>query len=561
LAPGPVHVHAETSRRMMTQRDAHTNMVRTTIAAFAAGVGGADSIVVLPYTHAFGASDADSRRLARNAQSIILEESNAYRVADPAAGAGAIELLTDKFAEAGWRTFREIERQGGLFEALRSGFWQTQILEIRAARAEAVATVRRVGSSGGSGDGGAVNVSLLNDQSTITTAGVGAHGVVAQSVGGGGGMVANFRPDDVPSLTSEAWFTTGGSGRGGAVTVLSLADIHVSGAGAFGIVAQSAGGGGLVADDGKFYAGGVGDGGALKLTLQNRIAATGEGGIGVFAQSTGAQGGAIEVNLGYYKPAAITGGSGAQGAGVVIDSRADSHMYVGEGSQISALSGTAIRSVSGRVDVQNDGAIYGNTYLTGGTIYGAPQIPGQPPSSTALAGVERGVLTNSGTLVASAGGAIIDGDLVQTASGRVAATFDFVAGQSASYLVAGDARLDGKIAPVLASVLPGVRVRALEVQGVATGSLSVEDSPLFSFALHQSGGTYDVSVREAHFAGPDFGLSAHRKDVAEALEAVFESGRPELGALFAGLKASNVDTIKDFVSTDDTIRLENKVFV
>ncbi|MFL1874869.1 methylmalonyl-CoA mutase family protein [Hansschlegelia beijingensis] len=123
LAPGPVHVHAETSRRMMTQRDAHTNMVRTTIAAFAAGVGGADSIVVLPYTHAFGASDADSRRLARNAQSIILEESNAYRVADPAAGAGAIELLTDKFAEAGWRTFREIERQGGLFEALRSGFW------------------------------------------------------------------------------------------------------------------------------------------------------------------------------------------------------------------------------------------------------------------------------------------------------------------------------------------------------------------------------------------------------------------------------------------------------
>ncbi|MBB3971882.1 methylmalonyl-CoA mutase [Hansschlegelia beijingensis] len=142
LAPAPVHIHAETSRRMMTQRDAHTNMVRTTIAAFAAGVGGADSIVVLPYTHAFGASDADSRRLARNAQSIILEESNAYRVADPAAGAGAIERLTDKFAEAGWRTFREIERQGGLFEALRSGFWQTQILEIRAARAEAVATRR-----------------------------------------------------------------------------------------------------------------------------------------------------------------------------------------------------------------------------------------------------------------------------------------------------------------------------------------------------------------------------------------------------------------------------------
>ncbi|HVI28128.1 methylmalonyl-CoA mutase family protein [Hansschlegelia sp.] len=142
LPQRPVHIHAETSRRMMTRRDPHTNMVRTAIAAFAAGVGGADSLTVLPYTHAFAASDADGRRLARNAQSIILEESNAYRVADPAAGAGAIERLTDKLAEAGWEQFRGIERQGGLFEALCSGFWQERILETRGARAEAVATRR-----------------------------------------------------------------------------------------------------------------------------------------------------------------------------------------------------------------------------------------------------------------------------------------------------------------------------------------------------------------------------------------------------------------------------------
>ncbi|RXF72917.1 methylmalonyl-CoA mutase family protein [Hansschlegelia zhihuaiae] len=139
LDQGAVHIHAETSRRMMTIRDAHTNMVRTTIAAFAAGVGGADSLTVLPHTHALGRSDGNARRLARNVQSIVLEESNAHRVADPAAGAGAIEKLTDSLADRAWTLFQEIEREGGLFASLRAGAWQRRIAETREARAQNVA--------------------------------------------------------------------------------------------------------------------------------------------------------------------------------------------------------------------------------------------------------------------------------------------------------------------------------------------------------------------------------------------------------------------------------------
>jgi methylmalonyl-CoA mutase len=135
----PAHIHAETSRRMMTLRDPHTNMIRTTIAAFAAGVGGVDSLTVLPYTAAFGASDEHGRRLARNVQSIALEESNAHRVADPAAGAGAIERLTDSLAERAWGLFQEIERWGGLLHAIRSGAWQKRITDVRDARAANVA--------------------------------------------------------------------------------------------------------------------------------------------------------------------------------------------------------------------------------------------------------------------------------------------------------------------------------------------------------------------------------------------------------------------------------------
>lgn len=136
----PVHIHAETSRRMLAGADAQTNMVRTTIAAFAAGVGGADSVVTLPHTLARGGADGDARRIARNTQAIVLEETNAYRVADPAAGAGAIEQLTDGLAARAWEIFREIERDGGMLKALTSGAWQERIAKIRETRAQAIAT-------------------------------------------------------------------------------------------------------------------------------------------------------------------------------------------------------------------------------------------------------------------------------------------------------------------------------------------------------------------------------------------------------------------------------------
>ena len=96
LAPEPVFVSAETAWRMMTQRDPYVNMLRTTIAAFAAGLGGADAITVLPFTAALGLPDRFARRIARNTQLMLLEESNLAKVSDPAAGSGGIEDLTDE---------------------------------------------------------------------------------------------------------------------------------------------------------------------------------------------------------------------------------------------------------------------------------------------------------------------------------------------------------------------------------------------------------------------------------------------------------------------------------
>jgi hypothetical protein len=110
LPDAPLRLHAETSRMMMAEVDAHTNILRTATAAFAAGLGGADSICLLPFSFAQGTANAFSRRVARNSQLLLLHESHLWRVEDPGAGAGIIETLTRQFCEEAWDVFKKSER-------------------------------------------------------------------------------------------------------------------------------------------------------------------------------------------------------------------------------------------------------------------------------------------------------------------------------------------------------------------------------------------------------------------------------------------------------------------
>jgi methylmalonyl-CoA mutase len=139
LAPQPVRLHAETAWRMTTKRDPWVNILRATSAAFAAGLGGADSITVLPFTTALGLPDGFARRIGRNTQLILLDEANLWRVEDPAAGAGAFEALTDELCQHAWQHFQRIESAGGIVASLEAGALQAAIAETRAARETAVA--------------------------------------------------------------------------------------------------------------------------------------------------------------------------------------------------------------------------------------------------------------------------------------------------------------------------------------------------------------------------------------------------------------------------------------
>jgi methylmalonyl-CoA mutase len=135
LEPRAIRVQAESAWRMMTARDPYVNVMRGAAAAFSAGLGGADSVGVLPHTLAAGLPDSLARRLARNAQLILLRESNLGFVADPAAGAGAFEALTQAVCERAWRLFQEIEELGGLPSTLANGALQRQVAASAAALA------------------------------------------------------------------------------------------------------------------------------------------------------------------------------------------------------------------------------------------------------------------------------------------------------------------------------------------------------------------------------------------------------------------------------------------
>jgi methylmalonyl-CoA mutase len=132
--------HAVTSQAMMTARDPWVNMLRTTVACFAAGTGGADAVTVTPFDAAIGRSNGFARRIARNTQSILLEESRLAGVIDPAGGSWYVESLTDALARRAWAVFTELEAAGGIVPALASGELAGRLAQTWAARAANLAT-------------------------------------------------------------------------------------------------------------------------------------------------------------------------------------------------------------------------------------------------------------------------------------------------------------------------------------------------------------------------------------------------------------------------------------
>ncbi|MDD7967484.1 methylmalonyl-CoA mutase family protein [Actinomycetospora lemnae] len=134
-----MHQHAVTSPAMITRRDPWVNMLRTTVAAVGAGLGGAAAVTVLPFDSELGRPDEAARRLARNTQALLLEESHLAHVIDPAGGSWYVESLTDALAHAAWEEFTRIERDGGVAAVLDEGSLAARLDETWHQRAARIA--------------------------------------------------------------------------------------------------------------------------------------------------------------------------------------------------------------------------------------------------------------------------------------------------------------------------------------------------------------------------------------------------------------------------------------
>jgi methylmalonyl-CoA mutase len=123
-----MHMHVRTSSYRQSTIDPHTNMLRATTEAFAAVLGGCDSLHVTPFDAALTQTPGDmARRVARNTQIILAEEAHANAVIDPAGGSYYVETLTQQMAEAAWTKFQKIEASGGMLAVLMDGGLQEEI--------------------------------------------------------------------------------------------------------------------------------------------------------------------------------------------------------------------------------------------------------------------------------------------------------------------------------------------------------------------------------------------------------------------------------------------------
>ena len=246
------------------------------------------------------------------------------------------------------------------------------------------------GQAGASGSGGAVTVA---NSGLVVTRGAGANGLLLQSIGGGGGAVLGAGPGSTLTLSSA------NSGDGGAVRLTQVGDVAVlGGGGAYGILAQSlGGGGGLVSGLFAGTAGGAGRGGTVNLAIDGQVFTPGTNSIAIAAQSLGSLGGG---DITISALGAIRGGSGTA-AGVLLDGGRNNVLT--SNRSLSAVSGLAVIGTSGNDTVVNNGLAVGNFRLGGGTnalINSAIGTLATIDSIDLRDGVgSSGTFTNAGTLL------------------------------------------------------------------------------------------------------------------------------------------------------------------
>ena len=418
-----------------------------------------------------------------------------------------------------------------------------------------------VGGTSQSANGGPVSVSL-GAGSSVTTSGVGAHGIVAQSVGGGGGIIRVLgSASDTPSVTTFLYNPSQpqfGSGNGGAVTVNSSGAVTVNGAGAVGILAQSlGGGGGIISTSSGIFVGNPnsnnytcgynpcsGSGGAVTVNVSGPISSLGQNGIGIVAESAGyglpgVASGTTTVNVN----SNVVGGHGGIGIlatgwdNILQSANGNSFINVGPGGSITTLdgvAGTAVQSIAGTVQISNNGPVTGkliNAYLlnqASGTWNAGSDLVG----SALNKGTVNLGLPGSGVPTSTH----VTGDFVQTATGKLNLIVDSLNSRFGRLRVDGTAAINGAIVPTAVSLLPGalpvITAGALNTSALAPGSL------LFNWSATSSGNTLNLSP-SSNFTPGNVSLTASEFSLGIYLNKAWGNSDAAFATRFASLSQLN----------------------
>ncbi|WP_342596464.1 ESPR-type extended signal peptide-containing protein [Salinicola lusitanus] len=438
-------------------------------------------------------------------------------------------------------------------------------------------------AAGASGNGG--QVSLHVTSGSIATSGEGAHAIIAQSVGGGGGIAGNISGNTISTSRPGFGGKDGPTGDGGNVQVNVNGDIATSGDGAYGIIAQSIGGGGGLygGSDGVLHAGSTGNnagaGGAVTVTQSGSLVTSGTNSYSIFAQSMGPKyNGRISVSV----DGQVVGGS-KNGAAVAFSEGQNNVLDVGTGGVVSAGGGTdgTVRgsavlfvteaSYLPTLAIHNQGAIYGAVLAYGGTqstdgggtvsssmapantlstdvasaaqvtslaLLAAPpgpsiQVDNASGATWLLENVSQADLVNAGTVgvlssVAEGGGigntATLEGDFEQTESGRLSVAADFERGIADRLEIQGNATLAGELQVLASTLAPTQALEVFSVSGSTTGTLEAADTPAVDFTSEIVGGSARIQVARTRFGTAFADLDANQRAVGERLDALFVDG-------------------------------------
>lgn len=392
--------------------------------------------------------------------------------------------------------------------------------------------------------GGTVNLDLSG---ALTTRGDGAHGIVAQSIGGGGGIVGDTA-QVIQAGNGSAYAPSGSYASdksGGDVSVAFDGYLSTSGSNAHGIVAQSiGGGGGLVGGPSGGFAGSVstkGISGNVTVDQSGTLLASGANSVGILAQSDAATRGAVVVNIN----GDVQGGS-EDGSGVWMSSGASgsNQLNIREGASLSALSNVAVRydgrSADDDTQINNDGTLKGDVICSDADGAAGCTLNNQKEGIATGAEVYKAAVNNNGSIVVNQPGKLgilhIDGDFSQSADGVLSnVNVDFANRVSSYVSIWAKAELDGSVEITPISLMPGRELMILGAHEVH-GTLTAIDSPVVEYALRNTNDAVLVRAASAEFDAPAMDLKSNHQQVARHLQQIWnQGGNTELAPLFAHL--------------------------